>query len=128
MTFRLWMAWLWTLVILFLCWLPRQYIPGEEGLRPPFVLNIDKYVHIGIFVVFGFLWMRPSESKRQYLWVFLGGVALAVITEFGQKNRFVNRDGNLPDGLADTTGVLLGLAAFWLLAKVRTTRKLEKPT
>jgi VanZ family protein len=126
MTLRMRLAWFWTLVILILCWLPKRYIPNEEALPPPFVLNFDKFVHIGIFIVFAYLWMRPSESKRRYLWVFLGGVALAVITELGQKNRIVNRDGNLPDTLADTTGALLGLAAFWLQAKVRATRTVEK--
>jgi hypothetical protein len=117
------LAWLWTLVIFVLCWLPRQYIPGQEKLpRPLYVVNFDKIVHAGIFAVFGFLWMKALDSKRRAWWIAGWGVVLAIVTELGQENRIVNRDCNLPDGLADSAGVLIGLGLFWYLERVQARR------
>jgi VanZ family protein len=125
MTSRTWLAWFWTLVILGLCWLPRMYIPGEERLPPPFVLNFDKYVHTGIFAVFAFLWMRTRETKLRALWILLWGVALAAISEIGQENRFVDRDANVADALADIVGVVVGIFAYSLVRNLKAKRTLR---
>jgi VanZ family protein len=115
MTRRSLLAWSWTFVILALCWMPRFYLPDNERLpKPFFVPNFDKLVHMGIFTVFAVLWMRVGQSRHRARWVFLGGIALATITELGQMNRFVNRDANVADGFADMIGVAVGLVA-WLL-------------
>lgn len=118
MTLRLRLAWFWTLVIFFLCWLPRQYVPGHERLPTPLLeMNFDKLVHMGIFFVFAVLWICVKPSARQSIWIFLAGIALATITELGQENRIVNRDCSLEDGLADQAGVVLGIVGFWLIVK-----------
>jgi VanZ family protein len=117
------LAWSWTFVILLLCWLPRMYFPREERLpKPFFVPNFDKLVHMGIFAIFAILWLRASQTNRRWLWVFLGGLALATITELGQMNSFVNRDGNVADAFADMMGVVVGLLACYLAQ-----RTLAKP-
>jgi VanZ family protein len=120
------LAWFWTLVILFLCWIPRFYLGnGENHPKPIFIPNFDKLVHMGIFAIFAVLWMRVGSSSRRGRWVFGAGLALAVITELGQLTPIVNRDCNVPDGLADTFGLVIGLFAFeWArkLAEKRTVR------
>jgi VanZ family protein len=121
------LAWLWTLVIFVLCWLPRMYVPGQEKIpRTFFLLNVDKYVHIGIFLVFAFLWMRSLAGPRRVFWVFLAGILVAVVTELGQNNRFVNRDGNWDDGIADVSGVVLGILADWLISRFQANRQAVK--
>ncbi len=112
------LAWLWTLLIFVLCWLPRMYIPGQENLpKPLLVINLDKLVHMGIFAGFSFLWMRVGTSRFQAIRVLLVGVALAAITEIGQESRFVNRDASVADGLADVAGVAVGIGAWWLVSR-----------
>ena len=116
---RVLLAWTWTFVIFVLCWVPRLYLPGEERLpKPFFVPNFDKLVHMGIFAVFAVFWLRVGQSNRRWRWVFLGGLALATITELGQMNRFVNRDGNFADGFADMMGVVVGLVAYFLALRM----------
>ena len=46
--------------------------------------NLDKVVHWGIFVLFAILWLRVGSSPRRFLWVTLGGLALAVVSELVQ--------------------------------------------
>jgi VanZ family protein len=119
------LAWAWTVVILALCWIPRAYLGSvEHSPKPFFVPNFDKVVHLGIFAVFAFLWMRVGSSSRRGWWVLLAGVALAVVSELGQDLPIVNRDANLADGLADTLGVIVGLMAFGLFRKLLEKRAL----
>ena len=119
MSLKVCVAWFWTFVILVLCWIPRIYLSGEEKIAKPFfVPNFDKLVHLGIFAVFSFLWMRVGSSRSRAWWVVVAGVALAVITELGQEIPIVNRDCNVADGLADSVGVIVGLVAYGLLQKL----------
>ena len=119
MIWRARLAWSWTLVILFLCWIPRMFLGGSEGgHKPLFVPNFDKFVHMSIFAMYAFLWMRVGTSGRRAWWILASGVALAVITELGQLVPIVNRDCNLADGLADSLGVVTGLAAYGLFQKI----------
>jgi VanZ family protein len=117
------LAWAWMAFILFLCWIPRFYLGPEEGSgKPFFVPNFDKLVHLGIFAVFGFLWMRVGSSSRRGWWVFLAGVALAIITELGQELEIVHRDASVADGLADSVGVVVGLVGYVLVRKLQERR------
>jgi hypothetical protein len=120
------LAWSWTLVILVLCWIPRFVIGASERIpKPFFVPNLDKMIHMGIFAVFAFLWMRVGSSGRRAWWVFAAGVALAVITELGQMVPIVNRDCSIGDGVADSLGVIAGLVAYglaWKLAQKQAVR------
>ncbi len=122
MTLRARLAWIWTLLILVLCWLPKMYLPGKEELPPPIVINVDKFVHFGIFAVFGVLWMRTSSTKDRSWWILHAGIALAVISELGQANRFVNRDANIPDALADIIGVDLGIIGSRMVQQFQSKR------
>ncbi len=113
------LAWFWTLVILFLCWIPRGLLGNREStVKPIFIPNLDKLIHLGIFAVFAFLWMRVGSSSRRMWWTLGAGVALAVVTELGQEVPIVNRDCSLGDGLADSLGVVIGLVSFDLSRRI----------
>jgi len=106
----------WTVVIMVLCWLPHTIVKEVEDESSFFKIpNLDKLIHISIFVLFSILWTRVWSSRRAYLWIMLGGIALGLITEIGQSVPIVNRDTNLGDMAADVVAVLVGLAvAPWV--------------
>jgi hypothetical protein len=112
---------LWTALILILCWTPQTYLPVEEA--PGFldlILPIppDKLVHGGLFMVFTVLWLRASGGAFRFLpWILIGGIAMAVISELGQKLPIVNRDGEVVDAIADLVGLVLGYPIFLVLEK-----------
>jgi hypothetical protein len=109
---RLGMALLWTLVILVLCWSPGFWVNEIERGSSWFTIpNLDKAIHWSIFAVFSVLWVRSGTSRSRYLWVGLGGLALAAVTELVQNLPIIGRDGNLGDALGDLLGVVAGLAA-----------------
>src|SRR6185437_3412702 len=116
--FRVAMATLWTLVILVLCWTPRQIVQELEEGPSWFLLlipNYDKLVHWGIFLVFSVLWLRTGTSRWRYAWVALGGLALAAITEIVQLLPAIRRDASVADALTDLIGAAIGLAiARWV--------------
>ena len=112
----------WTLVILALCWWPRAYMGIiERPDRPFFVPNVDKLVHLGMFAGFAFLGMRvgSSATRARGVAILLVGGGVAVLTEMVQNTRFVNRDGNAADALADVVGLVVGLVAYGWFARVR---------
>jgi hypothetical protein len=113
------LAWIWTLVIMALCWTPRFLLGGIEAEhRPPPIPYLDKAVHLGIFAVFAFLWMWAGSPGRRVWQVAAAGSGLALLTELGQELPIVSRDANLADGLADLVGVVVGLLAFELARRM----------
>jgi VanZ like family len=114
---RIAMAALWTLVILFLCWMPGKWVKEVEGGSPWFQIpDLDKVIHWGIFVLFTILWLRTGTSRWRYAWVALAGLALAAITELVQSSiPAIGRDGEIGDAITDLIGVAIGLAIFrWI--------------
>ena len=123
------LAWSWTFVIMGLCWLPGFYVGKiERGHQPLFVPNLDKLVHMGIFAVFAFLWMRVGTPGRRSWRVFGAGLGFAMLTELGQELPIVSRDANVFDGVADTIGVLFGLAGFEMIRRYAEGRAVKTPS
>lgn len=115
MTRRLALAIASTLLILFVCWLPRQYTPAEEDSGGFFAIpNVDKVIHFGIFAVSAALWMRALPRPGRAARVVAGGLALAIISELGQYVPAVNREPGVADALADFAGAAaaVGLIAY----------------
>jgi len=111
--YRAVMAVLWTIVIMMLCWLPGHVVEKVEAGSGWFkIVNLDKAIHSGIFVVFAMLWARVWSSPRRFAWIALGGVIFAAITELVQLIPAIDRDGTVPDLIADSAGVLIGIVAF----------------
>ena len=115
MRIRLSLAILWTIMILAMCWTPADWLPVKQEQESSW-LNIphfDKIVHGGLFVVFAVLWMGALAGRaKRIAWVAAAGLFVAAISELGQLIPAVNRDGELMDFVADSTGVLVGLAMF----------------
>jgi hypothetical protein len=102
----------WTGVIMILCWIPGTVVHHiEDDSRWFKIPNLDKLVHGTIFVLFPIFWARLGTSRARFGWIFLGGLALAVLTEAVQTIAVIGRDGNLSDGAIDVVGLLIGLAA-----------------
>lgn len=95
----------WTLLILVLCTIPGRDLPDIQ------IVSADKVGHLGIFAVFGWLWMRtspPSELHRHFKLVLLFGVAYAILTEVYQGLLPFGRIPDVWDALANTAGLLIG--------------------
>ena len=100
----------WTVLIVAACLVPGDQVPEVE-LR---LLSPDKVVHVVLFLVFGWLWMRaaprasPSARFRTGA-VVAGGVALALAIEVAQSVLPINRLGDPYDVAADLAGLALGV-------------------
>lgn len=108
----------WTIVIGLTCWTPRTVV-SEMGRETGFlgIPHFDKIVHLGVFVLFAFLWMGALRRPRFAL-VAAAGVALAIATELGQLIPWINREAAIDDAVVDLAGVMLGLIlhrslSFW---------------
>lgn len=103
------LAIVWTLLILFLCFLPGKDIPD---VKIPFV---DKWVHFILFGVFAFLLMCWDPSKRigWLILVVAMSVFLGWLVEYlqGQLPQLGRTQDNM-DTLADSVGGVMGLALF----------------
>ena len=98
----------WSLAILAACSIPGDAFGEYESL----LFSFDKLGHLGLFAVFGVLWMRALPGRPGT--VLLGGIAFAFASEGWQTLLPFDRAGDLLDVLADVAGLLLGLAlATW---------------
>jgi hypothetical protein len=125
MRIRLTLAVMWTVLILISCWTPADWLPVKESEGSGWhIPNSDKAVHAGMFLVFAVLWLEASPDKKgRFVWVALGGLALAAVTELGQNIPALKRDGEIADALADAAGVVIGLAAYWRFQVLRVRRQ-----
>jgi VanZ family protein len=88
-------------------------IPGD-GLPHAFTSK-DKLMHVGIFMLFGFLWRQLGYSVWK---VLLAGAAYGLLIEIWQGVMPLNRSFDLVDAVADTVGTLAGIALAWAVTRV----------
>lgn len=102
----------WTLFVWGLCSLPSATIPAVSFL--PF--SFDKWVHAGLFAVFGALWLlaRPGEATRVFAW----GVAFGIGIELWQWMLPIGRLADPLDAAADVVGLALGIGLVWAVGNV----------
>ncbi len=124
MRLRLAAAMCWTLLILAMCWVPVGMLSiGGGGEHPKAFPNLDKVVHAGVFAVFGLLWLRAIPGNARFFVVLAAGLALAVVTEYGQSLPIIGRDGDVVDGVSDVVGVVLAYPLFlWFSRRARDAR------
>lgn len=107
-TLRWWTALIWTVIIFLGC-----SVPGPD--LPPITEEFnDKWMHVVIFVPFGFLWVLTGYRPRT---VLLMGIAYGILIEIFQGIAPINRTCDWRDALADAIGVVLGTLLGWLLTK-----------
>jgi VanZ family protein len=107
---------LWTLLILFLCFIPAKEVPD---VRIPL---IDKWVHFILFGVFSFLWLLTLTNAgiKQLSIVLLVSVFFGWLVEYIQGLlSFLGRYQDNMDTLADAVGGLLGVLLFAVLSRKR---------
>lgn len=94
---------LWTIAVLTACSIPAaQLAPLEFDL-----FAIDKWVHIGLFAVFGILWTQAFPDRT---WaVFAAGVAFGVGIEIWQGLLPIDRMPDPLDAAADVVGLMIGV-------------------
>jgi VanZ family protein len=103
------MGWFLLMNILFV--LPGSALPKAGWFTD---IQLDKWVHTGLFAGLVFLFCSAFNSLSKKLWmVLLGAVAYGFIVELVQKNWVPNRSFDVYDVLADTAGSIIGLVV-WL--------------
>jgi hypothetical protein len=113
-----WAAVGWSAMILALCWIPRDLLFALErravGDIELGVFNVDKLVHVALFVGFGWLWCRALAGRprgRAARAVLVGGVVFALLSEVVQIHPWIGRSIHILDILSDLAGLGLGV---WL--------------
>jgi len=102
----------WFLIMNVLFFLPGSALPKEHWLAE---IHIDKWVHVGLFVVLIFLFCSAfnfSLLKKAWM-ILITAIIYGFLVEVVQKFWVPNRSFDLYDVLADTAGSILGLFV-WL--------------
>jgi VanZ family protein len=104
----------WVILSTILFTLPGSSLPTEDWMSK---IWIDKWVHIGLFVILTFLLCRgiykgkttPEKYKQYFIICGLTGLAYGIIIEFVQKYFVPFRSFELTDILMDGMGSFLGV-------------------
>lgn len=101
---------LWTLLILFLCFIPGQDLPRVN------IPLADKWAHMVLFGIFTILWHRTVRNGKGYykLMLMLVAVFIGWLVEYVQGHYIPNRSQDNIDTLADGIGGAIGIVLFWL--------------
>ncbi len=99
----------------FLFVLPGSALPKAGWMA---ALQIDKWVHVGIFSLLCFFWGVAMGARRGYkaVLLFFAALAYAFLVEVVQERYVANRSFDLWDVAADTAGTALGI---WLTGYIK---------
>jgi VanZ family protein len=87
---------------------------------PTALSGVDKLVHLALFTLLAVTARFAGMAVWTVLVVF---VTYAALSEVLQALLPIGRDGNVPDGLVDVAGVLLGVAAYTGVRRLATARQ-----
>ena len=123
--FYLWLAELWTLLIIVLCMVSFKKLPTLG------IPSADKYVHFTFHFVFTVLWYvylkkRNPQSKRLLLKVFLASLVFGIVIEICQSLFTTTRIGDIYDVMANTSGSLVSVITIIFYADYIRRNKLIK--
>jgi VanZ family protein len=104
---KVWIAMGWIAIALtvYVCLLPGKELP-QTGLN-------DKIEHITAYTVLS-LWFAGVYPRARYWAIAMGLFCLGVSIEGGQFAMHAGREADVRDVIANSTGILLGLALAWL--------------
>lgn len=98
----------WTLAIFIGCSMPSNGLPD--------LTNSDKWLHGGIFLLFGLLWRLTGRSTG---WVIGVGFAYGYLIEVYQGlMTFLMRSYDIYDALADAAGTVIGVGIALVILRV----------
>ena len=103
----------WFFLVLILICLPGDDLPHPQGWM--YAIFFDKWVHIGMFGMLAFLFMRPvglssvtdQQKKMLFFKIMLAAITWGITTEFIQKFFIAGRSFDLIDWAADSAGIIL---------------------
>ncbi len=104
-------AWVWTLVIVLLCFIPSNEVPE---VNIPF---LDKYAHFILFGGFAFLWLASFRIFKKWQLPLLFFIALCygwLIEVLQGMLPLLGRSKDPMDILADGVGGLMGVISFYI--------------
>lgn len=116
---NLWLAIIWTAIILFACFIPGNNLPPID------IIGIDKVVHILLFAAGSFIWYLAFKNHQNIrhlsLWIFLANLGLGILVEIIQSTPLViGRGGDFWDAVADGIGAAIGLPpAIYIKKKLK---------
>ncbi|MDH5380347.1 MAG: VanZ family protein [Cyclobacteriaceae bacterium] len=104
----------WSVVIIFLSVIPANDLPRIK------IQNIDKLVHFGLFLVYGFLMSGAIiiDNKKKYIFIvvilclFLFGWIMETIQGF-----LPDRTSDIKDIMFNTSGAILGVSVYLVLKR-----------
>ena len=99
-----WPTVLWAIFILIICGIPGDKIPELKGGLD---LVVDKVIHVCVFGLLSFLWIRRTTISAQS--VLLYCALYGAIIEVLQVYVFIHRTGEVLDWFADSIGATLGI-------------------
>ena len=93
--------------------LPGSTLPKSEWFA---VIQLDKWIHVGIFSVMIFLWCLPLFHKaiiqpnltKLLIWISMAFLSYGILMEFVQHFFIPNRSFDMGDIAADAAGCLVG--------------------
>lgn len=105
----------WFFVVLTLICLPGSDLPQVDNWLN--LIYFDKWIHVGIFGLLAFLFMRPvvkssfaySDKLAYCIKIAIATILWGLATEFIQRYYIKGRSFDLFDWAADSTGALLAL-------------------
>ena len=102
---------------------PRYTLPPIEGG--------DKWVHLLMYALFAYMliWDAICDGLRGWRLVLLTlvfPIMYGGLIEIIQEQWFYPRTGDWYDWLADSVGVVLGLAIWMMIDKIRNVRRTDK--
>ncbi len=101
----------WFILMNILFVLPGSALPKSGWFSD---IQLDKWVHVGLFAVLVFLWGSAfAPLFKKIWWVLMVAIAYGLVVEIVQKNWVPNRSFDLYDVLADAGGSMLGVFV-WL--------------
>jgi VanZ family protein len=103
-----------TLVVAFLCLYPFQ--SQKESTIPHF----DKVIHVTLFLVLSYFWMRGLSAQNQFkkvqakavLITVIATITYGVLIEVLQEVMHLGRSFDALDIVADSVGVMFGFGVF----------------
>jgi VanZ family protein len=114
--FDLWLAVLWTSIIILLCF--KAPAVEKEFYFP----NADKLAHSIFYLTFVILWYRYMlfiglKDKKHKVYLIVVAVLLGLVIELAQAFLTTTRQGDVLDAVANTIGCLLGIIVVNLVYK-----------
>lgn len=107
---------LWTLLILFLCFIPSSAIPKVQ------VPLADKWAHFILFGVFSLLWLLAypyPRIKNLILWTLISMGFGWMVEEIQGLLTILGRSKDVYDIYADAIGGMIGVGVFYFFYRIK---------